>query len=185
MSPLGLSPPDQMTHSHILTATWIYYSQTKAGNIKQLSALAGLSNPEDIDCHFVICNGLGGRDGLIQTTEKWKRQWSIIASHETLDSAQTIRICIIADGTDAKPTDFQVKRAEALTEEICRRFGIELAAIGYPESWWKLAGDILKNSRTVFLTTSHKTAYLAKIPAEVFLWFRLLNWFQIGNMPKY
>ena len=56
----------------------IYYSQTKAGNIKQLTALAGLSNPEDINCHFVVCNGLGELDGLIQKTEKWKRQWSTI-----------------------------------------------------------------------------------------------------------
>jgi len=113
----------------------IYYSQTKAGNIKQLTALAGLSNPEDINCHFVICNGLGGRDGLIQTTEKWKRQWSIIPAHDKLDSGQTIRICIIADGKDAKPTDVQVKRTKSLTEEIHRKFDIELEAVRFPENW--------------------------------------------------
>ena len=113
----------------------IYYSQTKAGNIKQLTALAGLSNPDDINCHFVICNGLGGRNGLIQTTEKWKRQWSIIPKHDTLGSGQIIRICIIADAKDAMPTDFQVKRTEELTEEICRNFDIELDSIRFPESW--------------------------------------------------
>ncbi len=36
----------------------IYYSGTKAGNVKQLVSLNGLANPEDIDCHFIICNGL-------------------------------------------------------------------------------------------------------------------------------
>ena len=40
----------------------IYYSDTKAGNIEQLAALAGLISPEDINCHFVVCNGLGGNN---------------------------------------------------------------------------------------------------------------------------
>ena len=52
----------------------IYYSQTKAGNIKQLASLNGLGSSEEINCHFVICNGLGGGDGQIQSTEKWQRQ---------------------------------------------------------------------------------------------------------------
>ena len=34
----------------------IYYSGTKAGNVQQLAALNGLSNPRDINCHFVICD---------------------------------------------------------------------------------------------------------------------------------
>ena len=46
----------------------IYYSGTKAGNIEQLAALSGLAAPQDINCHFVICNGLGGGDGQIQAT---------------------------------------------------------------------------------------------------------------------
>ena len=40
----------------------IYYSGTKAGNIEQLASLSGLPSPEDINCHFVICNGRGGGD---------------------------------------------------------------------------------------------------------------------------
>ncbi|MCJ7778774.1 MAG: hypothetical protein MUP16_10715 [Sedimentisphaerales bacterium] len=47
----------------------IYYSATKAGNIEQLASLSGLASPEDINCHFVICNGLGAGDGQIQSTE--------------------------------------------------------------------------------------------------------------------
>ena len=37
----------------------IYYSGTKAGNIEQLSSLNGVSDSEEINCHFVVCNGLG------------------------------------------------------------------------------------------------------------------------------
>jgi hypothetical protein len=113
----------------------IYYSGTKAGNIEQLASLNGLADSEDINCHFVICNGLGGSDGQIQPSEKWQRQWSIIPSRTWYGSAQTIRICIIADGKTARPTDFQMKRTEALAEGLCRKFGIQPEYVYYPNDW--------------------------------------------------
>jgi len=112
-----------------------YYSGTKAGNIEQLSALAGLANPEDISCHFCICNGLGGDDGQIQATAKWQRQWSIIPGKRWYGTGQTIRICIVADGDTAPATDFQVKRTEALIEVLSRRFDIPAESIYYPAGW--------------------------------------------------
>lgn len=113
----------------------IYYSGTKAGNIEQLASLSGLANPKDINCHFVICNGLGGGDGQIQTTEKWQRQWSVVPGRTRYDSGQTIRICIIADGKTTLPTDFQIKRVEALVEGLYRKFNIQLEPIYYPNDW--------------------------------------------------
>ena len=113
----------------------IYYSGTKAGNIKQLAALSGLASPEDISCHFVICNGLGGGDGQIQPTEKWQRQWSIIPGRTWYGTSQTIRICIIADGHTCRPTNFQAKRTEALVEALCRKFDIQPQYIYYPNDW--------------------------------------------------
>ncbi len=113
----------------------IYYSATKAGNIEQLASLSGLADAEDINCHFVICNGLGADDGLIQSTEKWQRQWSIIPGRTWYGSAQTIRICIIADGKTARPTDFQVKRIGALVEGLRRKFNIRPEHIYYPNDW--------------------------------------------------
>ena len=35
----------------------VYYSGTKAGNIDQIASLSGLANSDDINCHFVVCNG--------------------------------------------------------------------------------------------------------------------------------
>jgi hypothetical protein len=98
----------------------IYYSGTKAGNIEQLTSLGGLANPEDINCHFVICNGLGGDDGQIQTTEKWQRQYPI----RDLNAIRTTR-----------PTDFQIKRVEALTEALHRKFNIQPESIYYLGDW--------------------------------------------------
>lgn len=113
----------------------VYYSGTKTGNIELLTALSGLPGPEDVNCHFVICNGLGGGDGQIQPAEKWQKQWSIIPSQTWYGDGQTIRICIIADEKTTPPTDFQVKRTEALVEGLSRKFDIRPESARYPSDW--------------------------------------------------
>jgi len=113
----------------------IYYSGTKAGNVEQLSALNGLAGPENINCHFLICNGLGGGDGQIQPTQKWHGQWSIAPDRTSCDVGRTIRLCIIADDKIARPTDCQIKRTEALVEGLSRKFNIQSASICYPDNW--------------------------------------------------
>jgi len=113
----------------------IYYSGTKAGNVGQLASLGGLANVRDINCHFVICNGLGGNDGQIQTTEKWQRQWSIIPGGSWYGSGQTIRICVIADGKTVQPTDSQRQKTRVLVEELRRIFGIQAKSVYYPGNW--------------------------------------------------
>ena len=113
----------------------IYYSNTKAGNLEQLASLNGLAGPEDINCHFVVCNGLGGRNGQIQTTEKWQKQWSIIPGRTWNGREQTIRICVIADGLNTYPTDCQRRRTEALVEKLHRKFQITPKNIYYPSDW--------------------------------------------------
>ena len=113
----------------------VYYSGTKAGNIAQLASLSGLTSSEDLNCHFVICNGLGGSDGQIQATEKWQRQWSSIPGRSWYGTGQTIRICIVADDKTASVTDLQITRAEALAEELCRKFEIQPQSVYYPNDW--------------------------------------------------
>jgi len=134
----GLEPVEKAVASQASQAQnrWncieIYYSNTKAGNIEQIASLNGLTNPEDINCHFVICNGLGGSDGLIQTTEKWQRQWSVIPGKTWYGTGQTVRICIIADGKSCQPTNFQAKRVDELVDELCRCFDIQ--HVYYPDN---------------------------------------------------
>jgi len=113
----------------------IYYSGTRAGNIEQLASLNGLASAEDLNCHFVVCNGLGDSDGQIQPTEKWQRQWSIAPGRTWYGSGQTIRICAIADGKIFSPTDCQLKRIEALVEGLCRKFSINPESVYYPGDW--------------------------------------------------
>lgn len=113
----------------------IYFSDTKAGNVEQLAALAGLSSPQDINCHFVVCNGLGGSDGQILPTYKWLKQWSIIPGGNWYGTDQTIRICIVADYQVHPPTDLQIKRTQALVEVLYRKFDIAPQLIHYPDQW--------------------------------------------------
>ncbi|MHC4280611.1 MAG: hypothetical protein ACYSUJ_10710 [Planctomycetota bacterium] len=81
----------------------IIFSGTRAGDIDQLSSLSGLRKPEDINYHFVICNGFGGVDGLIQPTEKWQRQWSTTPNLNTSSGERIIRICVISDAKNPPP----------------------------------------------------------------------------------
>jgi hypothetical protein len=113
----------------------IYYSGTKAGNIEQLASLAGLAGAEDINCHFVICNGLGGADGQIQATEKWQRQWSIIPRPTWSGSDRTIRICVVTDGKTSRTTNSQKRRTKVLVEQLARNFGIQAESVYYPADW--------------------------------------------------
>jgi hypothetical protein len=117
----------------------IYYSGTKSGNSQPLALLAGRAAPEDMDCHFVIYNGLGG-DGQIQRTEKWEKQQPV--NFESPDpepkiarGEKTICIYVIADGKSNRLTDMQIKRTEALVEGLCRRFDIKFGSIYYPGDW--------------------------------------------------
>lgn len=113
----------------------IYYSGTKAGNIEQLASHSGLANPEDVNFHFCLCNGHGGEDGQIQATKKWKRQLSLISNRTWRGSGQTIRICMIADGETAYPTDCQLKRIETLVDGLCKKFRVHPESIHYPSDW--------------------------------------------------
>ena len=91
-------------------------------------------------CHFVIHNGRTGEDGQIDPTEHWKRQWSV--NRQANNDAQsapvdalTIFVCLTTDSEVDRATDFQIKRAESLVEELCRRFNISLDSIHYPDTW--------------------------------------------------
>ena len=140
------------THSY-WTHIEIQYSNTESGNIEQLAAQDNLESPNHLPYHFIICNGKGGHDGLIQPTEKWQRQspilvqpsrdWLFLAGPRQKSGPYssgtilkpTIYICVIANSETSLPTNFQVKRAEELAGELCRKFNIGPEYIKYPESW--------------------------------------------------
>jgi hypothetical protein len=133
-----LASPDQAVASRILQSVgrWqrieICYSGTRGGNIEWLAYLQGLARLEDLECHFVLCNGLGGEDGQILTTDRWDSQQSVRPSQDGQYADGTIRICMVSDGRSTYPTDCQIKRVEALIDTLSRRFGIGPESVYYP-----------------------------------------------------
>ena len=103
----------------------ISFSGTQGGTVSRFAAA-------DLNCHFLLCNGNAGHDGEIQTTERWRKQWSIPPSRTWQGSERTIRICLVGDGCSTLPTDYQLKRLEALLEALCRRFHIQANAVYLP-----------------------------------------------------
>jgi hypothetical protein len=136
-----LEPVEELLSSRIaqLSGRWsnieVYYSCTRAGNIEQLTSLCGLASAQELNCHFVVCNGLGGKDGQIQSTEKWQRQQFIASAPKSDTGSKTIRVCVVADPGFAPPTDIQKKRVQALVEILSRRFNIRPESTHYPCDW--------------------------------------------------
>jgi hypothetical protein len=136
-----LDPVKEMINSSIAQSpdrwNWIeiFYSGTNAGNIEQIASFNGLADSKDINCHFCIYNGFGGNDGQIQSTEKWQKQISAPGSNKWNGSDMAIRICIVGDGRNSRPTDCQIKRIQTLIEELRRNFNIKPESIFYPNDW--------------------------------------------------
>lgn len=103
------------------------------GGVPEQSPSQSFTECDGTDCHFIICDGYVGYDGQIRSTESWRDQ--LAQDHSSRENAgQTIHICIATTGESAVPTDFQIRRTEALVEELCRRFRIQSEAIRYPSS---------------------------------------------------
>ena len=137
-----LVPIEKVISSNIVgpSGRWacidISYSGTSTGDTDQSSSLSSLVNDDVLNYHFIVCNGLIGGDGQIQPTWKWQRQKSAIPARTTYGSEQTIYIRVITRGKIPSPTDFQIRRTEALVEALVRRFDIQSGSIYYPDNWW-------------------------------------------------
>ncbi len=108
------------------TSIEIFFSGTRSGGLQQ--PVAGI----DTNTHFVVCNGAGGKDGEIQATDLWQKQWSIRPGRTWQGSDKTIRICLIGDGVNTLPTDYQLKRLEMLLEALCRKLHIPTKSVYLP-----------------------------------------------------
>ena len=136
-----LAPIEKVISSNIAQADghWnrieISYSSTEPIGLDKWSSRSASVNYDVFNCHFIVWNGLIGGDGQIQSTEKWQKQLSAAPGQTWYCSEQTIRIGVIANSKTAYPTDFQIKKTEALVETLSRMFDIRSASIYYPDMW--------------------------------------------------
>jgi len=123
----------------------IYFSEYKTNN-RSVSGpnlrmeLNNISSQEGNSCHFIIHNGITGRDGQIEPTVKWNKQLPADRSEagniqHARDNVQTIYVCVAMNGQSTQPTNFQIKRAQVLIDELCREFNIDSESVLYPNSW--------------------------------------------------
>ncbi|MGD0786035.1 MAG: hypothetical protein ABR969_09505 [Sedimentisphaerales bacterium] len=139
-SSLGSISSVTATRQPIASDRWskieVFYSNTKGGDLAQLASLAGLSSPEDLNFHFLVCNNLGDLtlDGQIQSTEKWLNQWSALPGTTWYGSSKTIRICVIGE-RKTPASDYQISRTEELIDSLARKFHIDRTNINYPTGW--------------------------------------------------
>jgi hypothetical protein len=110
----------------------IFFSGTRGGNADRLAEANKLANAAELNCHFVICNGVGAGDGEIESTDRWQVQRSARVEHSSPATDKTIRICLVGNGVSALPTDYQLRRLEILLEALCRRFSIPTDAVHLP-----------------------------------------------------
>ena len=149
-----LIPVDKLIHSreveHPYGWKWIeiYYDESDSDDlllsgidsgIEKLDSQSGITDQEGMDCHFIICNGHIGLDGQIKSTEKWKKQLPVNRppdnkNRRAILNDRTIYICIVMNSIIPQPTNFQIKRADVLVEELCREFNIKSDSILYPNN---------------------------------------------------
>lgn len=110
----------------------IAFSGTKGGNVQSLAAAKRLADPGDLDCHFVVGNGVGAGDGEIQTAERWLDQQPIQPDANSQGDERTIHVCLVGNGVSSLATDYQLKRLETLLESLCRKFDISPDAVYLP-----------------------------------------------------
>ncbi len=113
----------------------VFYSNTKGGDLAQIASLTGLTSPEDLNFHFLICNSLGALDGQIQSTEKWLNQWSAIPGKAWYGGRKTIRICVVGEGQRTPVSDYQISRTQELIDSLARKFHVERGNISCPAGW--------------------------------------------------
>lgn len=132
---LRLSPAEDAVNNTLTknTGDWdqveVYYSQTAGGNAGELALLTDLATGKKEEFHFVIGNGSGSGDGVIEAGEYWR--------HQRLCHGRNgvVRICVISDGFSSSLTDCQIKRTNALVESLRRTFDISRQKVQYPTNW--------------------------------------------------
>jgi len=113
----------------------IYCADTKTNINNSLRSLSEASNREDINCHFIVCDGITGLNGQILPTLKWQQQQPVTSENFRSEGKKTIRIWVITGHQTSTPTDFQRKRTQSLTDELARKFDINLQHLKYPDDW--------------------------------------------------
>lgn len=82
-----------------------------------------------IGYHFVIGNGQGMPDGLIEPTFRWREQLHGAHAGSRDYNRDGIGICLVGDFSKSPPSERQVAAARQLIAWLCRRYSIEASHV--------------------------------------------------------
>ncbi len=133
-----VKPPAAFPADWLKTATqrpwrWIvvHHSASESGSAATFDKWHRARGWDELGYHFVIDNGRGGPDGLVEVGARWRKQkWG--AHCKTPDNRYNdfgIGICLVGDFTKAPPTPAQLASLRTLVAVLSDRFSIPSARV--------------------------------------------------------
>lgn len=125
--PLALQPEEPLrAWTHIV----FHHTATGGGDVEAIDAVHRERTDEagnpwlGIGYHFVIGNGNGMPDGLIEPTFRWTEQLHGAHAGDRLHNETSIGICLVGNFEEAPPTDRQLASLEELVSTLREQFDI-------------------------------------------------------------
>ena len=134
------------------TSIVVRFSGAEHGSAQSLGELHKRAGVGDLAYHFVLGNGQGASDGLVEIGPRWEQQrpgYTSIALHNQEDSHHVIDICLIGDFDATAPTQAQRDDLVWLVQQLQTRLQIpaERVLLGdgrtskagryFPVSWFR------------------------------------------------
>lgn len=100
----------------------IHHSATVSGNVDIFRDYhINVKHWSDVGYHFVICNGEGGEDGLVQIGRAENKQ----GAHCPSLNSQSLGICLVGNFEEDKPTEAQIISLENLLITLCSKYNLD------------------------------------------------------------
>lgn len=119
--PLALRPEEPLREwTHIV----FHHTATGGGDVEAIDAVHRERTDEagrpwlGIGYHFVIGNGNGMPDGLIEPTFRWEQQLHGAHAGDRLHNESGIGICLVGDFEESPPTERQLASLEKLVSTL-------------------------------------------------------------------
>ena len=130
----GISKPERGWRAEVDESSWqyivIHHTATGSGSVESIHEEHRRRKDADgnpwlgIGYHFVIGNGDGMQDGLVESTFRWEEQIHGAHSGNAMFNARGIGICLIGNFEQSPPTMTQMQAVRNLVKVLATRHQI-------------------------------------------------------------
>ncbi len=110
----------------------VHHSATSQGNMALFDRIHRSKGWDGVGYHFVIDNGRGARDGLIEVGPRWKVQKHGAHTGKTPGNEYNelgIGICLVGNFMNTMPTQLQVRAMNTLIEQLMAEYRIPASRV--------------------------------------------------------